>query len=205
MPSARRATVSVAVFASASVAVALGRRSDQLGAGRASEVTGVSEFMISWVSTRTRSAWAATSSAPSSLCTGRIDSTVTGWSSRATWAEAKIAFCGTPSRISRVILRVPGGSRTAAASSGPSASRSSRRLQRHAARTAGAPPCSASRPGRRDRWSAARSANRRRSPRDSALRRFPACAAPEASSTPGRASAPSTSKPPPLGSEKRCE
>ena len=44
---------------------------------RASEVTGVSEFMISWVSTRTRSAWAAISSAPSSLCTGRIDSTVT--------------------------------------------------------------------------------------------------------------------------------
>ena len=76
---------------------------------RASEVTGVSEFMISWVSTRTRSACAATSSAPSSLCTGRIDSTVTGLSRRATCADAKIAFCGTPSRISRVILRVPGG------------------------------------------------------------------------------------------------
>ena len=35
---------------------------------------------------------------------------VTGSSSRATWAEAKTAFCGTPSSIRRVILRVPGGS-----------------------------------------------------------------------------------------------
>ena len=82
--------------------------------------------MISWVSTRTRSACAATSRAPSSLCTGRIDSTVTGLSSRATCADAKITFCGTPSSTSRVILRVPGESRTAAASSGPRASRSTR-------------------------------------------------------------------------------
>ena len=74
-------------------------RNDISAPERASEVTGVSEFMISWVSTRTRSACAATSSAPSSLCTGRIDSTVTGLSSRATCAEAKIAFCGTPSSI----------------------------------------------------------------------------------------------------------
>ena len=77
MPSARRATVSVASRASASRPRWIFDGRDHIGAERASEVTGVSEFMISCVSTRTRSACAATSSAPSSLCTGRIERIVT--------------------------------------------------------------------------------------------------------------------------------
>ena len=128
--------------ASPSVAVAASRAAATISApDRASDVTGVSEFMISWVSTRTRSACAATSSAPSSLCTGRIDRTVTGRSSRATCADAKIAFCGTPSSISRVILRVPGGQSDRRGKFGPERLEVATPVAADGARTAGAPPC----------------------------------------------------------------
>ena len=61
---------------------------EQHRGGAASEVTGVSELRISWVSTRTRSVCAAISTASSAACTGSTATTRTGTPSRASARRA---------------------------------------------------------------------------------------------------------------------